>query len=136
MSADLFSLPFSTQFNSNGLPIAGAQLAFYATGTSTPQAIYTTSALNVEHTNPVVADAAGRFSPIYMDNTLVYRLVILDADGVQVGDEYDPYFPGVSSATFTAATGSTVSTKGALANIASPVNGQLAFPTLAGESGQ
>lgn len=51
------SLPFS-------------KLSFYQTGGSTPQAVYTDEDLDVAHTQPIQADSAGVFAPIYLDPTL------------------------------------------------------------------
>lgn len=59
----LFYLPKAV-----GLP--GSKLYFYITGTSTAQAVYTDADLDVAHSQPVVADAAGVFGPIYLDPTL------------------------------------------------------------------
>jgi hypothetical protein len=59
----LFYLPKVTS-------LAGSKLYFYATGTSTPQAVYTDEDLTVPHSNPVVADASGVFAPIYFDGTV------------------------------------------------------------------
>jgi hypothetical protein len=47
-----------------------AKLTFSQTGTSTLQNVYTDADLQVAHTNPVVADSAGVFEPIYLDPTL------------------------------------------------------------------
>ncbi len=48
---------------------AGDQLFFFLTNTSTPVTVYQDGALSVEFTQPVVADASGRFAPIYIDPT-------------------------------------------------------------------
>ena len=93
MAAQVYYSPFIPAFDSNGLPIAGAQLRFRLTGTTTATPIYTTSALTTQHTNPVVADAAGRFADIYLNDTITYRVDILDAAGTQISS-IDPYIPG------------------------------------------
>lgn len=95
MAADLFYLPFRPVIDANGLPVAGAKLYFYATGTTTPQAIYSTSALSTQLTNPVEANAAGVFPNIYLNDALDYRLVIKDAAGATLYD-LDPYIAGVA----------------------------------------
>lgn len=51
------SLPFS-------------KLSFFQTGSSTPQAVYTDEDLDVAHSQPIEADSAGVFAPIYLDPTL------------------------------------------------------------------
>lgn len=74
MTHAIFRLPRSIALDTSANPYAGAKLYFYATTTSTPQDTYTTSALNVAHANPVVADSAGVFPIIYLDPTLTYKL--------------------------------------------------------------
>lgn len=95
MAAKVYYSPFIPAFSSNGAPVPGAQLRFRLTGTTTPTPIYTTSALNVEHPNPVVANAAGRFPAIFLNDAVTYRVDILDADGTQL-DSIDPYVPGTA----------------------------------------
>jgi hypothetical protein len=58
----LFNLPKVTS-------LPGSKLYFYRTGTSTAQAVYTDVGLSVAHSQPVVADAAGVFAPIYLAQT-------------------------------------------------------------------
>lgn len=134
MAAEPFFLPFPTAFNSNGLAIPGAQLRFRYTGTTTAAPIYSEASLTTALTNPVVANGAGRFVPIYLDSTITYRLDILDAGGVQL-DSVDPYVPGISSAVLTAAAGSAVTTIALLSQISSPTSGQAAFLTESGREG-
>jgi hypothetical protein len=71
--------------------LAGSKLTFTQTGTTTPQNTYQNEVLSTPHANPVVADAAGVFAPIYLDPTLPsYRVrwttaadvLIYQADGV------------------------------------------------------
>lgn len=61
--ADLFQLP-------KVVSLPGSKLYFYQTGTTTPQNTYQDAALTTPHANPVVADAAGVFAPIYLDSSL------------------------------------------------------------------
>lgn len=61
-----FTLPETTALDSSGAASSGAKLYFYTTGTSTPKDTYSESTLTNTHTNPVIADAAGRFDPIYL----------------------------------------------------------------------
>jgi hypothetical protein len=76
----LFTLPKGVVFDSSGELEAGAQVFFYADGTSTKQPIYTTGALSVEHTNPVEADANGKLPAIFLDPTLgEYKIVVAPA---------------------------------------------------------
>ena len=50
--------------------LPGSKLYFYQTATSTPQDVFTDEDLSVAHSQPVVADGAGVFAPIYLDPTL------------------------------------------------------------------
>lgn len=72
-------------FDSNGDPLAGALLYAYTSGGSfsTPQALYTDSALSVAHANPTVADADGRFAAMYLLPTS-YDLRLKTSAGVTV----------------------------------------------------
>jgi hypothetical protein len=88
MANTLLFNPFIQVINANGKPLSGAKLYTYASGTTTPLATYTTSALSVAHPNPVFADSNGRFPAIYLANQ-EYRLRIVDAYGTLVA-QYDP----------------------------------------------
>lgn len=78
------AFPFFQAIDGNGDPIAGAKLNFYRTGTSTRQDTYTTSALDTANANPVVADANGRFGPIYPGTSFDYKVVLTDASDVTI----------------------------------------------------
>ena len=96
MAAELFLLPYRPALDANAIPIPGAALYFYATGTSTPQAVYADDALTVTLGYIVEADAAGAWPSIYLDKSKIYRVVMRDAEGAPVpGAEADPYIPGV-----------------------------------------
>lgn len=97
MAADLF-VPPSKALDANANPYAGAKWFFYATGTTTPQTVYTTAALNVAHSNPVVADGSGKFANIFFDTALVYRGVLKSADESVTLHDIEP----VSSSLFPA----------------------------------
>lgn len=94
MAAKLFFLPFPTAFNANGLAVPGAKAYFYATGTTTEVPVYSEPTLTTELSNPVQANGSGRFPEIYLDDTILYRVVITDADGGSLGSDVDPYLPG------------------------------------------
>ena len=77
----LFVLPRANVFDANGTLEAGAKVFFYAVGTSTKQNTYTTAALSVAHSNPVVADAYGKLPAIFLDPTVgAYKIVIATSD--------------------------------------------------------
>ena len=80
--ATLFN-PFFQVVDGDGAPIVGAKLYFYESGTTTPQDTFAQSDLDPGsvNTNPVIADADGRFSAIYLgeDN---YKVILKDASDV------------------------------------------------------
>ena len=80
--------PVQQAVNASGNVIAGAKLEFFESNTTTPKAVYTDTALTTPHTQPVVADAAGRFPEIFMDGT-AHKVIFKDASDVQI-DVYDP----------------------------------------------
>src|SRR5688572_26121686 len=84
MSHQIFQLPKQTQIDSSVRVTPGAKAYFYATTTTTPQDTYTTSARNVAHPNPVVADANGVFPAIYLDPSLVYKLTLTTSADVLI----------------------------------------------------
>jgi hypothetical protein len=66
MAGSLVVLARQSPLN-GGTTVAGAQLFVYDAGTTTKRAVYTTSALAVQHSNPVVADANGRFAAVWIN---------------------------------------------------------------------
>jgi hypothetical protein len=95
MAEQLFYLPFRPALSASGLVVPGAQLFFYSTGTTTKLPVYSDAALTVELTNPVQANAAGVWPSIYLDDSLIYRVVLKDADGAELDDQ-DPYLASVA----------------------------------------
>lgn len=61
--------------------LVGAKLAWFEAGTTTPLATYSDPGLTTPNTNPVVANAAGRFPPIWLQ-VVSYKYVLTDADDV------------------------------------------------------
>lgn len=89
--AQLLTLPLARITDANGNPLSGALLYAYLTGTTTPTSAYTTSALNVAHANPVVADSAGLLPAIYLDPAVTYRFVAKTSAGASIsGMDFDP----------------------------------------------
>lgn len=79
----LFTSPRFVALSSTNVLLPGAKLYFRQTGTSTPQNTYQDEALTVPHANPVVADGAGVFAPIYLDPSLPnYRVILADSSDV------------------------------------------------------
>ncbi len=60
----------------------GCKLYFYLTTTSTPSPVYTTSERNVTHSQPIEADAGGRFDTVYLDPAITYKATVTDANDV------------------------------------------------------
>lgn len=69
--------------DADGAPVPGAKLYTYLSGTSTASPVYTTSALNVPHTNPVIADASGALPVIYL-GARAYRFYVTDANDATI----------------------------------------------------
>lgn len=95
MAVAQFSLPYRPAFDSNGKVIAGAQLYFTLSGTSTPKTVYSDVSMSEPLPNPVVANAAGRFPPIYYDASTLMRARLYEEDatvGVDTPlEEFDPF---------------------------------------------
>jgi hypothetical protein len=76
------------QFLDNaGNVLTGGKIETYAAGTTTPQAVYTTSAGNVFHSNPIILDASGRVpsgGEIWLTDGLSYKFVLKDSNDVLI----------------------------------------------------
>lgn len=94
MAAELLNdLPRAT--NANGVTIDGAQWFFYASGTSTPQAVFANATLATSLGAVVTADSGGQFVPIYFNPALSYRGVLKTPSGSTLRD-IDPINSGVA----------------------------------------
>lgn len=85
-------LPIEQVFSDLGAIGAGYKLYTYKTGTSTPKATYSDTALSSANTNPIIADSAGRLGDIFVDDLSTYKLVLTDADDVTIWSK-DPVDP-------------------------------------------
>jgi hypothetical protein len=86
--AQLFHLSGQTLVDGNGAPYAAAKAYFYETGTTTPKTTYSNAGLSSSNTNPVVADADGRFGDIYL---IAGRYKVVYATSADVAiDTLDP----------------------------------------------
>lgn len=81
--------PFFQALDGNGDPYSGAKLNFYITATSTPKNTYSDAGLTTPNTNPVVADSAGRFGPIYLATDANYKAVLTTSAGATIAT-FDP----------------------------------------------
>ena len=82
-SAPRFVLPYQTVFDAAGVPLPGAQLFFYESGTDTPLNTYSDATLATPNTNPVVANAGGMFPNIFL-LPQAYKVVLTDALGDEI----------------------------------------------------
>lgn len=64
-----------------GGPASGALLNVYTRGTSTRRPMWSDVGLTTPLTNPIVADADGRFDGIYFDSAVQYSILCTTADG-------------------------------------------------------
>lgn len=78
----------------SGNPVAGAQIDAYEAGTTTRLATYTTSALATANPNPIIADAAGRFTAYLLNQS--YRFDYKTSAGVAIRT-VDHYVPNSTS---------------------------------------
>lgn len=87
-------LPFSGQqmLDKFNRVQALARIFIYSAGTTTPIKGYANAALTIEHPWPIVANGAGRFPPIFInDAPEAVRLVVSAADGAVIYE--DPEHP-------------------------------------------
>lgn len=96
MAAKLFTVPSPVAFNSRGLASPGATASFFTTGTTTAVNVYSDSGLSVSLGSTITSDAIGRFPIAYQSESTPYRVIIADADGVELAD-VDPYYFGASN---------------------------------------
>jgi hypothetical protein len=73
-------------FTNSGVILSGGKLYTYAAGTTTPQATFTSSSGNTNHTNPIILDSAGRVpgGEIWL-STLPYKFLLKDSNDVLIG---------------------------------------------------
>lgn len=91
-----FVEPQVQENDASGDVYPGGKLYFYVSETVTPKTVWTDIDLSIPHTNPVVADAAGRFDSIFMDGS-AHRVVFTDQKDVQVWAIDDVYgLPGAA----------------------------------------
>lgn len=74
-------------FDNSGNVLTGGKLYTYLAGTTTPAVTYTTSAGNINHTNPIILDAAGRIAgsgEIWLTDGLSYKFILKDSNDVLI----------------------------------------------------
>ncbi len=74
-------------FDNNGVPLSGGKLYTYVSGTTTPQAAYTSALGTTAHANPIVLDSGGRVpgGEIWLTDGSQYKFVLNTSVGVLVG---------------------------------------------------
>lgn len=66
-----------------GNPYSGARASFFEASSNTPIIVYSDYGLGTAHSNPVIADAYGRFPPIFIDEAVgFFRLRLTSSAGV------------------------------------------------------
>lgn len=88
--AQIFVSPWAQYTDASGNPGSGDKLYFYATGTTTPSTIYSDVGLTTPQANPAIADSAGQWPAIYLDDTL-HKVVMTTAADVTIRT-VDPVF--------------------------------------------
>lgn len=73
----------------NGDALPGAKLFVYVNGTTTLAITYTTSALNVPNSNPIIANSSGTFPPIWAADASVFSVALTDDEGAPYWRPYD-----------------------------------------------
>lgn len=74
-------------FGNDGVPLSGGFIFTYAAGSTTPLASYTTAQGNIQHSNPINLDAAGRVpgGEIWLTAGLGYKFVLKDSTNNVIG---------------------------------------------------
>lgn len=89
MPSEFLTTP-SRATDANDNPASGAKWLFYASGTTTPQSVYSDSDLTASLGAEVDADSSGQFPPIYMDASKSYRADLVSADKSETYFSADP----------------------------------------------
>lgn len=78
----VMAIPVFTGLDASGNPLVSGKLCTYVSGTSTPATTYTTAALNVANTNPVILNSAGR-AVVFLRPGSSYKFVLYSAGSDQ-----------------------------------------------------
>lgn len=112
VNLSLFAGAGAQFFDNNGVILSGGLVYTYAAGTTTPQAVYTTSSGSIAHTNPIVLDSSGRIpsgGEIWLTDAVAYKFVLKTSAGITLGT-YDNVTGNSSGiyAAFAASSGSSL----------------------------
>lgn len=91
-SGVLFQNPIVKPLSPNATFMSGCTATFYLTGTTTLTPVYADGALTTPLANPLSADASGTFVAVYLDPSIIYRVLIKTSTGQLISDT-DPYIP-------------------------------------------
>ena len=96
-------------FTNSGVILSGGKLYSYAAGTTTPQATFTSSSGNTNHTNPIILDSAGRVpgGEIWLSSSS-YKFVLNTSTDVLIATYDNIRGVGATSVTNYTGNGSTV----------------------------
>ena len=118
----LFYDPQSKPLDVTGNFQAGCYLYFFSTGTLNQTNVYADGALQTPLSQPVTADSAGRFVPIYMDPGVIYHVQLFNAGGTKLED-VDPFVPTPIPAAITTLQTDITSIQSQLSTLQSTVTG-------------
>jgi len=129
--ASRFILPFA-DVGSGITPSSGAQLFFFATGTSTPKDTFSDATALIENSNPVDANSKGVFPNIFIEGN--YKVVLKDKKGSQIWTADPVVSTGASGGTigkFTLAdaVANTAAQEGQIVQITDRADGQFTYTT-------
>lgn len=96
MAGSRLVIPSQQPVQSTGLPYTGGQLFFYLSGTNTPTPTYADSGLTTPNTNPVILDSSGNAGNVFLDPSIVYKIVLENSAGASIWT-YDPVYPFAAS---------------------------------------
>jgi hypothetical protein len=85
----IFTQPSQQALDTAANVLSGATLTFTLTGTSTPTNAYSDSSLSTPVANPLSANSAGVWAPIFLDPAVTYRIVLKTQAGA-VLQTWDP----------------------------------------------
>lgn len=90
-------MPLQQAVDTNGVPLTGATLNFFVTGTSTPATVYADVALTMPLGVSVEAQTNGQWPQIWLSPAQAYKVVLEDTNGVQIWTA-DPFGPAAGGA--------------------------------------
>lgn len=79
----------ATAATASGVPLPGAKIYTYETGTTTPLTTYQNEALSIVHANPIIAGSDGTYGPIWTNGLTAVKVVITTSADATV-DTIDP----------------------------------------------